>query len=213
MATDLERVHRWVWFGKLKEGVTVEGVEGSSGRTRLPNTDPPLSLRAYHSPISPSMDTSGYDVKAWQAYYESQGYDAATASSYAYYALQQAQAASTSTAAASSSSAAYGVRSSQSAQFSRLRADLNRVFPPASILLLHPTPRRAADGTPKWLSSSWRTEEEQSVYLAPDCRASRTPQKGARSRGSGRRSSEREEERCGTSEARWSPILTTLPSC
>lgn len=58
------------------------------------------------------MDTSGYDVKAWQAYYESQGYDAATASSYAYYALQQAQAASTSTAAASSSSAAYGVRSS-----------------------------------------------------------------------------------------------------
>lgn len=64
------------------------------------------------SPVSPSMDTSGYDVKAWQAYYESQGYDAATASSYAYYALQQAQAASTSTAAASSSSAAYGVRSS-----------------------------------------------------------------------------------------------------
>lgn len=55
------------------------------------------------------MDTSSYDLQAWQAYYENQGYDAATSQSYAYYALQQAQAAAVS-ATASTSTAAYGVR-------------------------------------------------------------------------------------------------------
>lgn len=55
------------------------------------------------------MDTGSYDLQAWQTYYESQGYDAATSASYAYYALQQAQAAAVS-ATASTSAAAYGVR-------------------------------------------------------------------------------------------------------
>lgn len=100
-------------------------VEGSrrTGRRPWPPTStrslqpsrppPPLTLPSIQHDET-LMDTSGYDLKAWQAYYENQGYDMATSSTYAAYAMQQAAAAAYAPAASSSSStaAAYGVRPS-----------------------------------------------------------------------------------------------------
>ena len=90
--------------------LTVKGVLGRASRAHpqpRPSDLPPFPSHTLF--CDNLMDTSGYDLQAWTAYYESQGYDSATSASYAYYALQQAQAAAVS-ATASTSASAYGVR-------------------------------------------------------------------------------------------------------